>query len=88
VSQEENVEHSFLISNEFASVVVRKVRTGGGERLELCSMRDERRVRLDALVLESLTWCNPDALGRGLETPFGPEMRPDGGPSESGPSSG
>jgi hypothetical protein len=30
-------------------------------------------VRLDAITLEALTWSDPLQVGKGLETPFGPE---------------
>jgi hypothetical protein len=64
-----------VVSNEFATVVVRKVLTRNGERLEITSPTGGRSVRLDALVLESLTWSDPLELGRGLTTPFGPQPR-------------
>jgi hypothetical protein len=62
-----------VVANEFATVVVRKVLTRNGERLEIASPTGGRAVRLDALVLESLTWSDPLELGRGLATPFGPQ---------------
>jgi hypothetical protein len=61
------------ITNEFTSVRVRKVSTRNGERLEISSLRVEHAVRLDALLLESLTWRDMADLARGLETPWGPE---------------
>jgi hypothetical protein len=61
------------ITNEFTSVSVRKVETRNGERLEIRSLRVPNVVRLDALVLESLTWRDKDDLAKGLETPFGSE---------------
>lgn len=61
------------MTNEFATVIVRKVRTRNGERLEIASPSNGRSVRLDALVLESLTWSDPLTLGKGLTTPFGPQ---------------
>lgn len=63
------------VTNEFTSVKVRKVPTRNGELLEIESLRLERSVRLDALILESLTWRSEEDLSRGLETPFG--HRPD-----------
>lgn len=62
-----------VISNEFATVVVRKVQTRNGERLEITAPGSGRSVRLDALVLESLTWRDALELGKGLATPFGPQ---------------
>jgi hypothetical protein len=65
-------EGELSISNEFTSVRVRKIRTRTGEVLEIESLRVDRSVRLDALVLESLTWRTDQDLAKGLETPFGP----------------
>lgn len=63
-----------IVSNEFAAVAVNKVQTRAGERLELRSLRPGgRSIRLDALVLESLTWRTVFEVGEeGLRTPFGP----------------
>lgn len=61
------------VTNEFTSVKVRKVSTRNGEVLEIESLRLDRVVRLDALILESLTWRTEEDLSRGLETPFGQE---------------
>ena len=65
------VEDEITITNEFTSVRVRKVRTRNGERLEISSLRVPHEIRLDALVLESLTWRTQEDLARGLERPFG-----------------
>lgn len=64
-------EPELTVTNEFTSVKVRKVHTRNGEVLEIESLRLERSVRLDALILESLTWRSEEDLSRGLETPFG-----------------
>jgi hypothetical protein len=61
----------WLIANEFATVTVRKVSTRNGERLEIRS--GDQAIRLDAIALEALTWSDPLQVGKGLETPFGPE---------------
>jgi hypothetical protein len=61
------------IVNEFALARVRKVRTRNGERLEIHSPRFGYTVRLDALILEALSWQSADTLSRFLETPVGPE---------------
>lgn len=66
-------EPSIVVSNEFAAVVVRKVATRNGERLEIRSMGHDQAVRLDALALEALTWSTPLEVGKGLETPLGPD---------------
>lgn len=83
-TQDEVVEFETTITNEFTSVRVRKVQTGNGERLELDSMRLPHSIRLDALVLESLTWQSVLELGRGLETPFGPGVEGDHEPVAEG----
>jgi hypothetical protein len=60
------------ITNEFSTVLVRKVQTRNGVRLELYSPKLDRRIWLDALALESLTWQNMDLFSVLLEQPFGP----------------
>lgn len=53
----ENDEYpTFRITNEFAQVEIRKVKTGKGERLEIYDRENGDSIRLDALELESLTW--------------------------------
>ncbi len=75
-------EPTIIVSNEFAAVAVRKVATRNGERLEIRSLSHEHAVRLDALALEALTWSDPLQVGKGLETPLGPDptqpRNPDG----------
>jgi hypothetical protein len=61
------------LANEYASVVVRKVRTRNGVRLEISSPRLERSIQLCPLELESLTWQTPETFSEFLRTPFGPE---------------
>jgi hypothetical protein len=63
----------FVLSNEFATVHVRRVDTGTGTRLEINSPRLQHGVQLDPIALESLTWQTPDTFSRFLETPFGPD---------------
>ena len=65
-------ERDIVIANEFAYVVVRKVSTRNGDRLEIVSPRLHHAIRLDAMILESLTWQRPDALSALLEDPHGP----------------
>ena len=60
------------ITNEFASVLVRKVPTRNGVRLEIFSPRLGHRIQLDAVALESLTWQTIETFSRFLSTPFGP----------------
>jgi len=66
-------EPVILVSNEFAAVTVRKVATRNGERLEIRSLEHDTVIRLDALALEALTWSHPLEIGKGLETPHGPD---------------
>lgn len=66
-------EPGILIANEFAAVVVRKVSTRNGERLEIRSLGKDSSIRLDAIALEALTWSDALEVGRALETPMGPE---------------
>ena len=73
----DDVEGELVITNEFTSVRLRKLRTRNGEVLEIASLQVDHKVRLDALVLESLTWRSHEELYKGLETPFGAE--PDAG---------
>ena len=69
--EREEIEGELRISNEFTSVRLRKVLTRNGEILEISAGQVDRTVRLDALVLESLTWRSDEDLAKGLETPFG-----------------
>lgn len=62
-----------LIANEFAAVVVRKVHTRNGERLEIRSLGKDSSVSLDAIALEALTWSTALEVGQALDTPMGPE---------------
>ncbi len=66
-------EPTIVVSNEFAAVTVRKVTTRNGERLEIRSMGHDQTIKLDALALEALTWSSPLEVGKGLETPLGPD---------------
>lgn len=61
------------LANEYASVVVRKVHTRNGVRLEIASPQLDRAIRLCPLELESLTWQTPETFSSLLRTPFGPE---------------
>ncbi|MEA2254399.1 MAG: hypothetical protein QOG35_444 [Solirubrobacteraceae bacterium] len=61
------------LANEFAEVRVRKVNTRNGVRLEIVAPKLGRRVQLDPVELESLTWQTPETFSSFLTTPFGPE---------------
>lgn len=63
--QEEYTE----VSNDSASALVRRVRTGNGVRLEVYSPGAGTRVLLDALLLESLSWQSPEDMVGGLDSP-------------------
>jgi hypothetical protein len=58
--------------NEFAEVVIRVVSTGNGERLEIEAPRRGRRILLDAVELEALTWQTKETFSRMLEASIGP----------------
>lgn len=62
-----------VIANEFAYVMIRKVSTRNGPKLEIYSPRLDRRVYLDPLELESLTWATKDIFDALLKTPWGPD---------------
>lgn len=83
--EHDQVDGELRISNEFTSVTVRKILTRNGEVLEISSAQVDRTVRLDALVLESLTWRSEEELSKGLETPFGADAPGDPEASEGGP---
>ena len=61
------------LANEYAMVIVRKVETSTGARLEIASPRLGRSIRLDPVELETLTWQSHDLFSTLLQTPFGPE---------------
>lgn len=67
------VPAEIIIANEFAAVMVRKIATRNGERLEIRSIGKGTFVRLDAIALEALTWSSALEVGLALETPLGPE---------------
>ncbi len=66
-------EEPIELANEYAAVVVRKVRTRNGVRLEIAAPRLDRVIRLCPLELESLTWQTPETFSEFLRTPLGPE---------------
>lgn len=51
-----------IIANEFADVVVRRVATRNGVRLDIWSPRRGTRVLLDAVALDCLTFQEPDLI--------------------------
>ncbi|MFQ6330067.1 hypothetical protein ACLMAL_28560 [Nocardia sp. CWNU-33] len=60
------------ISNEFAHVIVRKVHTRNGERLEIESPHFGTSVRLDALQLEGISWQPTEVFSGFLQGSRGP----------------
>jgi hypothetical protein len=65
------------VGNEFATVLVRRVRTRNGARLEICSPKRELSVFFDATLLDALTWQTADSMSLLLETPLEPfDRRP------------
>ena len=57
------------ISNKNAVVLVRKVRTRNGVRLEIYSPETDRRVYLDPLLIESLSWQTAETFSNTLQDP-------------------
>jgi hypothetical protein len=68
----EESNQEIRISNEFASILIRKVSTRNGERLEIESPGLGLLIKLDALQLESLTWQNSDFFSMLLANPLEP----------------
>ena len=68
----QDADRDFELTNEFATVRVRRVYTRNGVRLEISSPRLGSVVRLDPLSLESLTWQTSETFSRFLRTPYGP----------------
>ncbi|HZC18895.1 MAG TPA: hypothetical protein VE225_04225 [Rubrobacteraceae bacterium] len=64
------MEHEYAkIRNESATVLVRKVRTRNGVRLEIYSPETDKRVYLDPLLIESLAWQTSETFSGILEDP-------------------
>lgn len=63
------------IGNEFATVMVRRVRTRNGGRLEIRSPKRELSIFLDATVLDGLTWQTAESMSLLLESPLMPLTR-------------
>lgn len=51
-----------IIANEFADVVVRKVETRNGVRLELWSPRRGSCIHLDAVALDAISYQEPEFI--------------------------
>ncbi|MGG1599355.1 hypothetical protein [Paenibacillus naphthalenovorans] len=64
-------EPQIIVGNEFTQVIVKKVYTRNGERLEITSPKLNHSIQLDPLALESLTWQEPEVFTEFLSKPFG-----------------
>lgn len=65
-------EGPIVVANEFADVVVTRVRTRNGVRLDIWSPRRGTRVQLDAVELDCLSYQPPETFTAMLErTPGG-----------------
>lgn len=69
----EHADPVLELANEYALVLIQRVHTHNGVRLQITSPRLGHRIQLDPLELESLTWQTHDTFTRFLETPMGPE---------------
>ncbi|MGJ3508175.1 hypothetical protein [Enemella sp. A6] len=58
----DDVDGPIVISNEFADVVVRRVKTRNGTRLEIASPRRGARIHLDAVALDCLSYSEPELI--------------------------
>ena len=72
LASDERADGELELTNEFATVRVRRVYTRNGVRLEIRSPRLGRAIRLDPLALESLTWQTMETFSRFLREPYGP----------------
>lgn len=61
------VDGPIIIANEFADVVVSRVRTRNGMRLEIWSPRRGTRVHLDAVALDCISYQTPETFTVMLE---------------------
>jgi hypothetical protein len=61
-------DEPIVIANEFVDVEVRRVHTRNGVRLEIYSPRRGTTIRLDAMVLDALTWQQPEIFSEMLRS--------------------
>ena len=59
------------VANEFAYVELRKIETSNGELLEIEDKKNNRKIILDAMQLESLTLMRPEDFSFFFETHYG-----------------
>lgn len=57
-------EGPIVVANEFADVVVRRVETRNGMRLDIWSPRRGTRVMLDAVALDCLSFQEPELISQ------------------------
>ncbi|WP_340539309.1 hypothetical protein [Nocardioides sp. GXZ039] len=57
-----SVDGPIVVANEFADVVVRRVETRNGMRLDIWSPRRGTRIQLDAVALDCLSYQAPDLI--------------------------
>lgn len=73
MEQQANREEATIqIANEFAFVLVRKVHTTEGERVEVEAPRIGRKILLDPSELETISWQDTETFSEFLADPFGP----------------
>lgn len=82
------VGEPITVSNEFAEVLVRLVRTRNGARLLVESPKSGQWVTLCPLELESLTWQNTATFSAMIGTPFAPLISDDDDPEPPAPHGG
>jgi hypothetical protein len=63
---------SFSVENEYATVLISRVETSRGDRLEIFVPKSGRRVLLDAVQLESLSWQEESFFSELLRGSVGP----------------
>jgi hypothetical protein len=72
MTRTETTDAPLRIADDDGTVVVEKVFTRTGERLEIAAPRLDRSIRLDAIAIESLTWQDPEAMAeRAASVPDG-----------------
>jgi hypothetical protein len=67
VPLDSSADGPIVIANEFADVVVSRIRTRNGMRLEVWSPRRGSRIHLDAVALDCLSYQQPDIITMMLE---------------------
>lgn len=55
-------EPTITVTNEYGHVLVRKVFTRNGERLEITAPLSGQQIRLDAVALETLAFQTPETI--------------------------